>query len=112
VGDVMDMGGSRSAGKSGRGSRKAAEPQGSTMPASPARSARRSSGWKSRCSSMHGSGVRAGGSAAGPDPAAAQRVDRELSALPGARRWLIWRRLRRLYQGFRHPDTPGGPGGW
>lgn len=28
VGDVMDMGGSRSAGKSGRGSRKAAEPQG------------------------------------------------------------------------------------
>ncbi|WP_324046534.1 DUF1232 domain-containing protein [Aeromonas caviae] len=23
-----------------------------------------------------------------------------------ARRWLIWRRLRRLYQGFRHPGTP------
>ncbi|CAJ1842310.1 hypothetical protein HLBENOHH_02134 [Aeromonas dhakensis] len=23
-----------------------------------------------------------------------------------ARRWLIWRRLRRLYQGFRHPATP------
>ena len=22
------------------------------------------------------------------------------------RRWLIWRRLRRLYQGFRHPGTP------
>lgn len=23
-----------------------------------------------------------------------------------ARRWIIWRRLRRLYQGFRHPATP------
>ena len=23
-----------------------------------------------------------------------------------ARRWLIWRRLRRLYLGFRHPATP------
>ncbi|MGL6378352.1 YkvA family protein [Aeromonas hydrophila] len=22
------------------------------------------------------------------------------------RRWLIWRRLRRLYRGLRHPDTP------
>ena len=22
------------------------------------------------------------------------------------RRWLIWRRLRRLSQGFRHPGTP------
>lgn len=22
------------------------------------------------------------------------------------KRWLIWRRLRRLYAGFRHPDTP------
>lgn len=22
------------------------------------------------------------------------------------RRWLIWRRLRRLYLGFRHPATP------
>ncbi|MFQ2199539.1 YkvA family protein [Aeromonas hydrophila] len=29
-----------------------------------------------------------------------------MSALPGARRWLIWRRLRRLYRGFRHPETP------
>ncbi|MBL0670600.1 DUF1232 domain-containing protein [Aeromonas hydrophila] len=29
-----------------------------------------------------------------------------MSALPGARRWLIWRRLRRLYRGFRHLDTP------
>lgn len=26
--------------------------------------------------------------------------------MPGARRWLIWRRLRRLYRGFRHPGTP------
>jgi uncharacterized membrane protein YkvA (DUF1232 family) len=22
------------------------------------------------------------------------------------KRWLIWQRLRRLYQGFRHPGTP------
>ena len=22
------------------------------------------------------------------------------------KRWLIWQRLRRLYQGFRHPTTP------
>ncbi|ABO90355.1 hypothetical protein WH06_17920 [Aeromonas salmonicida subsp. salmonicida] len=25
---------------------------------------------------------------------------------PNGKRWLIWRRMRRLYQGFRHPATP------
>ncbi len=25
---------------------------------------------------------------------------------PSGKRWLLWRRLRRLYFGFRHPATP------
>ena len=33
-------------------------------------------------------------------------MNKKLSKKPSAKRWLIWRRLRRLYFGFRHPATP------
>ena len=96
-------GGSRTAGKAGKGSRKAAEPQGSTMPALPARSASEIKRMEEQMF-QHARDLEFEQAAAllGSDPAAARRADRVMSA----RRWLIWRRLRRLYQGFRHPGTP------
>ena len=47
--------------------------------------------------------------AARTDQIQRQFAQRKLIEAVSARRWLIWQRLRRLYLGFRHPATPGGP---
>ena len=105
------MGGSRTAGKPGRGSRKAAEPQGEYHARSASEIAKEIKRMEEQMF-QHARDLEFEQAAAhaGSDPAVARRVDRVMS---GKTRWLIWRRLRRLYAGLSpsgHPLVGQGAG--
>lgn len=102
IGDVMDMGAAARRARRARESQGCRTARGVPCPLCQRDQQGDQADGRADVPACAGSGVRTGGGAAGSDPAAARRADRVMST----RRWLIWRRLRRLYQGFRHPGTP------